>query len=71
MPERVPGYIYSAADVFLILKPEPTMTWGMWGNTLRGLRLFGEHWEFVVMNFDVLSGEEGHELGTGHLWKIS
>ncbi len=53
MVAKMRGYSYGAEGVRLHVKPQPTMTWGMWGNALMGLRMFGEAWEFVVLEFDV------------------
>lgn len=69
------GYFYGTVDVELLLRPKEAMTWGMWGDTLRGLRLFGETWEFVGMWFDVLVRGEGEEetkwVGSGQLVGIA
>ncbi|KAL9077365.1 MAG: hypothetical protein Q9161_000210 [Pseudevernia consocians] len=68
-----PGYVYGAGDVRLLLRPQKVMTWGMWGDTLTGLRLFGESWEFVGLEFDVWDRGEGKgadAVGSGHLWLI-
>lgn len=49
------------------------MTWGMWGNTLRGLRLFVETWEFVEFKYvvwDKAEGEERQRVGNGQLWEL-
>ena len=75
MTRLFPGYVYQADLVRLqvqsLLEPAPAMTWRMWGEALRGLRLFGERWEFVALVFDLWedSDEKGEEpVGVGHLW---
>lgn len=68
MAPRPQEYVYGANSVKLLFRPQKAMTWGMWGNTLRGLRLFGEVWEFVGLDFDVWDGKERKRvLGSGHL----
>lgn len=67
MPHRNPGYLYSAGGVRLLVKPEQGMMWGMWGDALRGLRLFVEKWEFVVLEFAIW-GEA--YMGTGRLYGV-
>ncbi|KAF6225599.1 hypothetical protein HO133_009599 [Letharia lupina] len=74
--EHLPqGYFYGTFDVELSLRPKEAMTWGMWGDTLRGLRRFGETWEFVGLAFDVLVRGEGEEetkwVGSGQLEGIA
>ena len=43
------------------------MTWGMLGDTLRGLRMFVEMWEFVEFDFIVIDRMLGDIVGTGRL----
>ena len=72
MPAKTSGYIYRTGGVRLLLRPREEMTWAMWGNTLRGLRLFGEIWEFVGLEFEVWDGGEGgseEAVGSGNLWE--
>lgn len=57
MVPRPAGYVYRTDNVMLSLGPRRGMTWGMWGDTVRGLRLFGEVWEFVALDFDVWEKE--------------
>ena len=40
------------------MTPQPAMTWGMWGNTLSALRLFGQEWGFSVLEFEIGTSEE-------------
>lgn len=77
MTRQFPGYVYQADHVRLqvqsLLEPTPAMTWGMWGDALQGLRLFGERWEFVVVKFDIWEDfdKEGEKpVGIGHLWLV-
>ena len=77
MTRQFPGYVYQADHVRLqvqsLLEPTPAMTWGMWGDALRGLRLFGQRWEFVVLRFDIWEDfdKEGEKpVGSGHLWLV-
>ncbi len=72
MPPRSRGYEYGAGRVRLGLSPQPLMTWGVWGDALMGLRLFGERWEFVTLQFEVWDGGVGRGtqrmmVGTGEL----
>lgn len=71
MPPKQGGYIYRSGNVRLLLLTQPGMTWGMWGNTIRGLRLFVQKWEIVSLDFDVWDGEEGMGqdkwVGNGYL----
>lgn len=54
MPPKQPGYQYMGGRVRLMFRPGEGMTWGMWGNVLRGIRLFGEGWQFVGLRFYVV-----------------
>ena len=69
MTPRSSGYFYGAGNVRLRLMTGPDMTWGMWGETLRGLRHFAEHWDFVELRFDTIDG--GVKMGTGQLLELS
>ena len=72
MPAKDQGYDYAAGDVRLLLRPQHAMTWAMWGDTVRGLRRFGQMWEFVGLDFEVWEGGEGggeEPVGHGRLWE--
>ncbi len=73
MAPKASGYVYGADEVRLVLWLQEGMTWGIWGDTVRGLRLSGEIWEFVWWEFDVWVGEgrEGEDaVGSGRLWAV-
>lgn len=77
MVPMYPGYVFGGTGfVLLLVRPEVGITWGMWGDTLRGLRLFGEIWEFVGLEFEVLDqaggekGTGGVQVGVGRLWGV-
>lgn len=57
MTPRAQGYSYRSGQVGLTLYTQHDMTWGMWGETLQGLREFGEFWEFVELQFDIIDGQ--------------
>ena len=68
MPRRPTGYTYGSGNVRLRLMTQPDMTWGMWGETLRGLRQFGQSWTFVELHFDTIDG--GVTVGSGKVWML-
>lgn len=68
MTPRSGGYIYGSGNVRLRLMTRPEMTWGMWGETLRALRQFGESWEFVQLRFDAIDG--GVTMASGEIWEL-
>ena len=68
MTPRSHGYFYGSGNVRLRLMTRPDMTWGMWGETLTGLRQFGESWEFVELRFDIIDG--GMTKGSGEIWEL-
>ena len=68
IPRRPNGYTYGTGNVRLRLMTQPDMTWGMWGETLRGLRQFGQSWAFVELNFDTIEG--GVTVGSGKIWEL-
>ena len=68
MTPRSSGYFYRSGNVRLRLMTGPDMTWGMWGNTLTGLRHFAEYWEFVELHFDTIDG--GATMGSGQLLEL-
>ena len=68
MTPRSSGYIYGSGNVRLRLMTQPAMTWGRWGETLRGLRQFGESWEFVELRFDIIDG--GVTMASGEIWEL-
>ena len=68
MTPRSSGYIYGSGNVRLRLMVRPDMTWGKWGETLRGLRQFGESWEFVELRFDTIDG--GVTMASGEIWTL-
>lgn len=69
MVPQVSGYVYGTDRVKLLVRPEDGITWGMWGNVIRGLRHFGEIWEFVMLEFEIWDQElEEQVVGVGRLW---
>ena len=68
MTPRPGGYVYGSGNVRLRLMTKPDMTWGMWGETLRGLRMFEETWEFVELRFDIIDG--GVTMASGEIWEL-
>ena len=68
MIPRPRGYVYGVGGVRLLFVPENTMTWGLWGETLREVRKFGEVWEFVGLEFDLTDGETS--MGSGQLYEV-
>ena len=68
MTERAQGYSYSSGKVAMTLYTQPDMTWGMWGETLQGLREFGQSWEFVELQFDIIDGQVLR--GSGQFWAL-
>lgn len=69
MTPRSGGYFYSSGNVRLSLMTQPGMTWGMWGETLGGLRQFAEYWEFVELRFDTID-DGGVTRGSGQLLEL-
>lgn len=55
----------SSNAVHLILHPGTAMTWGMWGNTLRGLALFFAKFEYVDLDFAAVELSEAGVVGSG------
>lgn len=71
MQRRPTGYHYGAGTVRLALGLQAGMTWGIWGDALTGLRLFGEAWEFVALEFEILDRDEEETcLGNGRFWEV-
>ncbi len=73
MTPKASGYVYGADEVRLVMWLQEGMTWGIWGDTVRGLRLSGEIWEFVWWEFDVWVGEGTERedaVGSGRLWAV-
>ena len=69
MMPLVSGYVYGTDGVRLLVQPEGGITWGMWGHVIRGLRHFGEIWEFVMLEFEIWNPElEEQIIGVGRLW---
>ena len=68
MKSRPRGYSYGTSKVRLLLIPQSDMTWGMWGETLKELRVFGQVFEFVELRFDIIDGVE--RMGSGQFWKL-
>ena len=56
---------YGSVDVRLLLHPGPSMTWGMWKETITGIGHFVTHYQFLDMDFDIV--QTGTMVGTGIL----
>ena len=45
---------YGSVDVKLLLNPDPSMTWSMWGEAVRGITEFVTYYQFLDMDFDIV-----------------
>ncbi len=57
--------IYPEGSVTLIVGPGPHMTWGKWTEVVSLIKRFLDAYEYVRLDFDIISGQE--EIGSGSL----
>ena len=54
-------------NVHLILRPDPRLTWKMWGTTITGISGWVERYEFLDCDFDIAMLGYSGNFGTGNL----